>query len=396
MFPEESINYPAVDAICIGEGEIALNEYLHSLENGQDPVVLGIWAKDRQGRIQRNPLRPFNQCLDDLPFPNWEHWQIGEHLQRNLYFIPGAIKFLASRGCPYSCTFCSNEAIRQAIPGNYYRQRTPQSVIQEIQVNACKYGGRGFKIIHFADEIFGLHYDFLEDFCRLFKQENLDKQFKWCCATRPDILTPLWAKTAASAGCIWVWLGIESGDEYIRNHVYQKNISQEQITQAAVYLRNQGIAFSFSMMAGCPQDTQASILKGVQLINRLDPEAFDYSVYQPLPKTRLGSVAAQAMPREDFTASWQPDTPRLCTQTLSRADLKQIMWRIRLVKLRRFLRAGFKAKRFIFFLDIMKYLFSIKGCRVIPLSSPSLAMDLQLKTIFKYTAEAQAKLYKNN
>lgn len=60
---------------------------------------------------------------------------------------------------------------------------------------------------------------------------------------------------------------------------------------------------------------------------------------------------------------------------------------IRLVKSWRFLRNGFKAKKFIFFLDIMKYIFSAGGCRAIPLSSPSLGMDMQLKTLFKYAAE---------
>jgi len=393
LFPEESISYPSVDTICIGEGEISALEYLDKLEDSREPVVAGIWYKDSQLHIHRNPLRPFKENLDDLTFPNWDHWNIEKHLQKNLYFVPGSIKFLASRGCPYNCSFCSNEAIRQAIPGKYHRERTPRNIIEEIKMNASKYWAKGFRTIHFADEIFGLNYKFLQDFCDLFKQEGLDKKFSWCCATRPDIITHEWAKTAAGSGCVWVWLGIESADEHIRNKVYGKNISQDQIIEATNYLREQGVAFNFSMMVGCPEDTKRTIEQGIKLVKKLQPATFDVSFYQPLPKTKLGSRVLQTMQVRDIATVRQMDYPRIRTLSLSLVDLNKIMWKIRLVKFLRFLSFGFRLKKLIFILDIIKYIFSINACRAIPLASPIIGMDIQLKTVFRYATGIRRKAY---
>ncbi len=393
LFPEESINYSPIDAICIGEGEISALEYLNKLTNGKELNVEGIWYKDNRGQVHKNPLRPFNENIDDLPFPNWEHWNIKRHLQKNLYFVPGAIKLLASRGCPYNCSFCSNQSIKNAIPGKYYRERTPRNIIAEIKVNEAKYLAQGFNTIHFVDEIFGMNHGFLQDFCRLFKTEGLAKKFSWCCATRPDIITQEWAKIAADSGCAWVWLGIESGDEFIRNKVYRKNISGEQITQAITYLRDNGIAFNFSMMIGCPEDTQETIEKSIRLIKVAWPATFDVSFYQPLPKTELGSRVLQTMEVKGITLMKQLNHPRMRTQSLSLGGLDRIMWRIRLFKFFRFIQLGLKTKKMVFVADLIKYILSINGCRSVSLKNPIIGMDVQLKTIFKYATQAKRKRY---
>ena len=384
LFPKESINSSPVDAICIGEGERSALEYLDKLEEDKEPDVEGIWHKDRNGRVHKNKLRPFEEDIDGLPFPNWDHWDIERHLQKNLYFIPGAVKFLASRGCSYNCSFCSSEAIRGAIPGRYYRERTPQSIIKEIKINEQRYWEKGFRTIHFVDEIFGLNYESLQDFCRLFKGEGLDKRFSWCCATRPDIITKDWARTVADSGCGWVWLGIESGDDYIRNKVYKKNITGDHIARATSYLKDNGIAYNFSMMLGCPEDTKETIKKSIRLVEALRPATFDVSFYQPLPKTELGSRVLRTMEVKDIASMGQLNHPRIRTETLDIADLNRIMWKIRLMKFLRFLFFGLRAKKMVFISDIIKYLFSINGCRSISLKNPIIGMDIQLKTIFKY------------
>lgn len=391
LFPEESINYPCVDAVCIGEGEISALEYLNRLNDGRKLDVEGIWHKDKKGQVHRNRLRPFNENIDALAFPDWGHWNIEKHLQKNLYFVPGAIKLLASRGCPYNCSFCSNEAIRRAIPGKYYRQRSPENIVAEIKMNAAKYSAKGFKTIHFADEIFGLHQEFLQDFCALFKEEGLDKEFSWCCATRPDVLTQDWVRIAKDAGCVWVWLGVESGDEDIRNKVYRKNISTEQIIKATGYLRDFGIAYNFSLMIGCPEDTRETIARSMELVKQTRPSTFDVSFYQPLPKTELGLRVLQTMETKEAALLKQPNHPRMPTLSLTLGDLEMIMWRIRLIKLFRFLLLGLKTKKAAFLIDIVKYVFSINGCRSISLNNPIISMDVQLKTIFKYAAQAEKR-----
>ena len=107
--PEEAINTQGIDMICRGEGEAALSELCRRLERNEDiSNIRNLWIK-RNGQIIRNPLRPIMDDLDKLPFPDR-----GIFDYENLYGErEGRLSFLASRGCPYDCTYCCNHLIRK-------------------------------------------------------------------------------------------------------------------------------------------------------------------------------------------------------------------------------------------------------------------------------------------
>jgi uncharacterized radical SAM superfamily protein len=397
LLPEETIAHPLVDAVCVGEGEKPFLEYLDRMEEGRAPDdIAGIWYKDGKGRLHKNNPRPFEENVDGFVFPNWDHWKINNYLDTNLYYLPGALKFLSSRGCLYNCSFCSNKAIKEAVPGKYYRVRSVRNVVEEIKFNLSKYGNNGFKSVVFGDEIFGLDLGWLKEFRRLYKEEGLDRKLRWSCATRADIVTEEWAGTASDAGCRIVMLGIESADDYIRNGVYKKNISREQIMNATRLLRENGIEYNFSMMIGCPEDNRETVEKNIRLAKELKPAIFDISFYQPLPKTMLGSeICRSAEVSESETVEFLDyplSFPRMHTRDLTVSDLNMVMWRVRLIKLSRFFTLGIAAKKMYFIWDLVKYIFSIGGFRKIPFRNPTICMDIQCKTIFKYALDARDKL----
>ena len=387
LLPDETIKHPLVDAICIGEGERSMLEYLDKLEEDKEPDVEGIWHKDRNGQVHKNRLRPFEENIDGLPFPNWDHWDVEKHLDTNLYYLTGSLKYLSSRGCPYDCSFCSNKAIKETVPGKYYRVRSAENIIDEIKLNREKYSRLGFKSIAFGDEIFGLDPGWLKRFCRLYKKEGLSEGFKWVCGTRADIVNEKWAKTVADAGCKMVMLGIESGDDHIRMQVYKKEITRKDILNATSNLRNNGIAFGFYMLVGCPHDSRTTINSGISLIRELNPVTSYFSFYQPLPKTELASEIEDTMWERDrgFSDYW--NIPRIRTSSLSRGDLQKIMQGIRIGELIRLLKWGIKLKKLVFIIDIVKYLFSIENWKRFFLMKFYINSDLQQKTIFKYISE---------
>ena len=212
LVPEETIQHPLVDAICIGEGERSFLEYLNALEKGQEPMVPGIWHKDRKGNITRNAPRPFNEDLDDIPFPNWDRWDVDLYLESSV-LVTGSLYVLASRGCPYDCSYCSCHALRNIAEGRYYRTRSAENVIKEIKINIDKYADKGLKALYVCDDIFGLDKRFLKEFSDLYIKEGLNKRLPWGCQTRCDIVTDEWARQTRRAGCFLVSLGIESGDD---------------------------------------------------------------------------------------------------------------------------------------------------------------------------------------
>ena len=395
LLPEETLQNPLVDAICVGEGEDSFKEYLDKLQNNQEPKdVQGIWYKDKSNNIIRNPLRPFREDLDSLPFPNWDHWEIDRYLETNLYFV-GAIGYMFSRGCPYSCTFCSNPAIRNAIPGKFYRLRSPENVIEEVKRNKQKYYDIGFRHIIFCDEIFSLSSKNLEAFLNLYTKENLNKLFTWHCQTRPDVIDDRWARKAKESGCIMVSLGVESGDENIRMNVYNKKFTNRQIYKAIEHLEKCEINYAINIILGSPEDSYNTINKSFNLLRNTKPITETFHFYQPLPKTELLNFIDKKLVEEKIAKMFNngalpvSNAIVINTRFLKVRDLRIIKLAMRLNKVYRFVIDGLKLKGLFFIKDTMSYFY--KYFKDPPALNSCFFFDLTSRTVIRYKIENQRR-----
>jgi radical SAM superfamily enzyme YgiQ (UPF0313 family) len=362
LLPEEVLSYELVDAICIGEGEETFPEYLEHLEkNISLKGVKGIWFKEN-GQIIRNELRPLVSDLDSLPFPNWDLWDLDKYFK-----VPPHIKtieMLSSRGCPYSCTYCSNYALRHLLPGKYVRFRSPENVINEIKLLKEKYQRKGFHFIDFWDEIFGLNKNVMKQFCKLYIEEGLNKEFFWTCNNRADLVTEEWAQLVKSAGCMLVEMGVEAGNEKIRNKIYHKNISTEQIINATKILNKNDIMMRFNLMLGGPGETVSTMEESVRIVDQLKPESFFFSIFQPLPKTEIlkkinelqGSINYNGWNNNpDFWQKSLLDLPHLKSK-----DIVKFKRKITLKYIWNYFWLGLSLRNFTFIKDILKFLLIIK------------------------------------
>ena len=347
LVAEETLAESAVDAICIGEGEVSFLAYLDKIEARQQPHdVEGIWFKDEQKNIVKNRLRPFIQDLDSLPFPDWDYFETDKYLE----FSRRGFMFLASRGCPFSCTFCSSPSVGRLIPGKYYRTRSPESVIKEIKIVKRQYPNIKFEHIYFGDETFGLDAQQFKGICGLFQREETLLGVTWSCETRADIVTEEWAKAASESRCTLVKLGIESADEYIRNQVYKKSITDDDIKNAVKYLRKYKIEYIFLVLLGSYKESEASISKNLELLKAYDPLSCYIFIYCPTPGTELYDVTKKALLDSGISKKW--DKNELPAPVLL-LPLNSIIWRFRMLKLNLFLKHGFRLRRVHFILDII-------------------------------------------
>jgi radical SAM superfamily enzyme YgiQ (UPF0313 family) len=117
--PEQILDSGAFDYIMRGECEEAFLEFVERLAKGQSVDDLQNLGYRKNGRICLNPVRPL-PALEPLPFKDYEVMDF----QKLIDVKNGWVGLMASRGCPFSCTYCFNHKMVAT-----YRADSPSSTI---------------------------------------------------------------------------------------------------------------------------------------------------------------------------------------------------------------------------------------------------------------------------
>lgn len=214
---------PQVDAVVVGEGEITMLELARRLLDGRHDLtgILGLWHR-RDGKIVSEPPRPRERDLDSLGIP-------ARHLLPNaLYgleneFVGGtAFHIVASRGCPFACTFCSVAKIW----GHEIAYRTPQHVAGEMELLRDGHGAKGYR---FMDAVLTLRPEYVTALCR----EIIDRGIRlpWECEVRVDTINEDILRVMREAGCYYLDFGAESASDRVLSRM-RKKINRDQIAGA--------------------------------------------------------------------------------------------------------------------------------------------------------------------
>ncbi|MCP4180825.1 MAG: radical SAM protein, partial [bacterium] len=182
LMPDEVIKYECVDYICTGEGEYVLKELRDKNLNGFD--ISGIWYKN-EGKIVKNEQRDLIQNLDELPFADWDDYNLEKYFQVNVSHM----SIMGSRGCPYNCTYCSSHAMRKTLKGKWVRFRSVDNIMEEIEQRIEKYYDRGLRHFQINDDTFILYEDFILDFCRKYIEKGFHKRIIWAANVRANLVT---------------------------------------------------------------------------------------------------------------------------------------------------------------------------------------------------------------
>jgi anaerobic magnesium-protoporphyrin IX monomethyl ester cyclase len=259
-YSPEMIEQPGIDIICRGEGEHAMLELADAMEHDRDVTqIRNLHIKTRSGVIHKNPIRPAVP-LDEIPPPDRELY----YKYKFLRDMPMK-RFIASMGCPYPCTFCHEPVIRamykQETRSDYVRRKSVGRVIQEIKYIADRYP---LKHVHFSDDLFFIRngYKWLEEFAEVYAR---DVNIPWNCNIRYDSVNQHAADLLEKANCHGAAVGLESGNQEIREKVIRKQSKNEHIVEGARLLREKGIKVLTTNMVGLPGETLDNALETVEL-----------------------------------------------------------------------------------------------------------------------------------
>jgi anaerobic magnesium-protoporphyrin IX monomethyl ester cyclase len=293
--PEETIRHPAVDYVCVGDGEeplVGLLRRLRGLADERDPIP-GLWEKRSAEEIVRRPPTLVRD-LDALPFPDYSIFEREGEIR---YLSPRGIQserlttvpVVSGRGCPYRCTYCANTTLLELHGGKngLLRKHDPDAFIDGLARLRDRYGVQYFQ---FWDEEFLYDLDYAS---RLLDGYRERVGLPFSMFARVESIDDELCRFAAAAGCHSLWFGIESGSEDYRRRYLGRRMSNERIAVAARVARAHGIRrFGFNMV-GMPFETPANASETLRLAKEIAPELTVFSQFLPLPGTPLHELCRQ-------------------------------------------------------------------------------------------------------
>lgn len=269
--------FPYFDHGVVGDGEHEIYKLLCG-ENRDKKII--------HGRVED---------LDSLPFPKRDlvdihKYKRPEQIKGEAFFID----ILTSRGCAYSCSFCSIHNT-----GRRVRYRSAKNVVDEMEQT--------------YDICYG-HYTFNDDCFTLKKshvlslaQEITDRKMKcrFMASTRANCIDDEIMKALKRMGCANLCIGVESGSERIRNDVIGKRVCDKDVYNTVRLCRKYKITSSLFMMVGFPTETREDLKKTIEIGPRLKADYIGVHQTTPYPGSKIYRLAIKEgkMPN-DLVDQW--------------------------------------------------------------------------------------------
>ena len=271
--PEQVLCNKNVDFIFRGEAELGFYELIKELDSKKNfSKVHNMGYKDG-GKMKFNLIKYIDD-LDEIPYPDYELMKFDEYPK--MYFMkkfPSA-PILTSRGCPFSCTFCS----AGKLSGKKFRSRIPERIIEEIKFLKERYKIKEFEI---WDDNFTMDKERALKFCDLLIKENINLEW-WCPnGLRIETLDEELLKKMKQSGCYAIAVGIESGSEKIQKDM-KKYLNLDKAREIVNLAHKIGIRMQGFFILGYPTETREDILKTIKLAKELPFERASFSLFQPL------------------------------------------------------------------------------------------------------------------
>jgi radical SAM superfamily enzyme YgiQ (UPF0313 family) len=265
---------PEVDVVGRGEGDQIIVELARAVEDGMGfEGVPGVTFRGKQdGEIVETPAPPL---LDPrtLPLPAFHLMPMERYYFASLGGPFATI--IASRGCPFQCTFCSEWPFW----GGRWRPHDPEHVVEQLDILVNRYGRKN---IWFGDDCFNVSRDHVVAICEGILQRGID--VNWYYQGRADLVVkhkeilPLMRR----AGNRMVQIGIEASNDEQREAL-NKQLRTETAEEAVRLLRAHDVVCQGMLIVGLPGDTPRIFEEKVRMVNRLDVDFPVFLVYTLFP-----------------------------------------------------------------------------------------------------------------
>ena len=285
MDPHTVLREPAIDSICVGEGEEA---FLEAIMAGSPRGVRNMGYREGD-RTVVEPLRPYTD-LSLLPPKDYEIFDFQQMIDAK----DGWVGLLTGRGCPFRCTYCLNHRIIELYkdsgypPRLYMRRHSVDQVIGEIEHLLSRY--ERIRMFIFDDDLFTSDKAWLREFSEKYRSVT---RIGFVCNAHVKMFDEEAASYLKEAGCRIVKFGVESGSERIRRDVLSRYMTNRDIEQAFGAAHKFGLHTSAFVMIGLPGEEKEDVLETVKLLSKVQPGRFRWTLFFPFVGTRAYEIAEQ-------------------------------------------------------------------------------------------------------
>jgi len=269
-------DFEAVDYVVVGEGEGPLRALMQA--EGHPDGIAGLVYRD-QGRAVFTGIQKDLMDLDSLPLPAYEKLAgFPEKYQLPIFNYPRTpnTSCIASRGCPYQCSYCDRSVFRRS-----FRYNSAAYLYHHLTYLKDRFGIRH---INFYDDQFTFNRQRVADFCQRMIEQPLGMTFN--CAVRAEHVDPDLLGLMKRAGCWMVSLGIETGDpDLLAQH--RQNPDLDLMARTVRDVHDAGIRVKGLFMIGLPGETEQSFRRTMAYIFSLGLDDLNLAKFTPFPGSPL-------------------------------------------------------------------------------------------------------------
>ena len=281
---------PSIDYIIRGEGEFSMLEFSYNMFNGKNVSdIPGIYFINKENKFVDNGSSKRIEYIDTLPRPAWHLLKPQNYFTD--FFTIGLAKgklrnmpILATRGCPYQCTFCSSPTMWTT----RYIMRDPKEIVDEIEWLIKEYEANDFE---FFDLTAIIKKNWILEFCNEIKKRGIDNiTWQLPVGTRSEALDEETLKAIYNSGCAYICYAPESGSKRSLN-IIKKRVKLDRLIKSIKTAAKIGHTVKLNFIIGFPHETLIDCLKsiffGAYCSLRLGVLDVNYAIFSAYPGSEL-------------------------------------------------------------------------------------------------------------
>lgn len=304
-----------LSACVLGEGEETIVDLAHCfvsetlrLQDVPGIVYLDVEYKE----VKKSPARKRIVQIEKIPRPAWNYFPIEAYL--NGGYGHGVnrgrtMPILATRGCPYTCTFCSNPTMWTT----RYVTRDPSDVLDEMECYIKTYGAQHFD---FYDLTAIIKKSWFMKFGEELKRRQLNISYSLPSGTRSEALDDEVTALMAETRCNYLVYAPESGSNRMLKLI-KKKVNLDKMLLSIRSAKKNGMEVRCNLMMGFPNELRSDVLKTLYFQIKLAWIGVDDApiyMFAPYPGSEIFNELRESEP--EFTLNKQYFEGLICQMDL--------------------------------------------------------------------------------